>query len=74
MFVTLDIVDAKSDEKSVKLLIDTGSILCIVENQKDPSTCMIKFRYDDLPAGLVKGTFEEISALISPKKGQKQVS
>lgn len=72
MFVTLDIVDAKADEKSVKLLIDTGSILCIVENQKDPNTCMIKFRYDDLPAGLVKGSFEEISALISPKKASQK--
>ena len=68
MFVSLEVIDPKPDSDSVKMLIDTGSILCIVENKSRPDTCLIKFRYDDLPAGLVKGSYEELLELIKAKK------
>ena len=72
MFVSLTVMDAKPQEdgtqKEIQMLVDTGSILCIVENKDRPDTCIIRFRNDDMPAGLVKGTYKELCELILKKK------
>ena len=68
MFIKL--TTCTSDGKDgLSICVDTGSIACLVQYPNNPDACMITFRNDILPSGLVKGSFEDISKMLMNKKG-----
>lgn len=55
-FVHLNEKGEIADE--IKGVVNTETIRLITENPKAPNTSMISFK-DDLPSGLIKGSYEE---------------